>query len=87
VVNTNDVAIRLDSNTHYEKYGAHEMRIFLIEYDPSEVNAINIYTENLEKEKASMLLSIRDSKSEKVSGDATQKLLRDYEFINLDDYV
>lgn len=36
-----------------------ETKTFLIEYDASDVNALNIYTENLQKEKATMTLRIK----------------------------
>ena len=85
VVNTNDAALRLDSNTHYEKYGPKEARIFLIEYDPSEANAINIYTENMEKERASMTVTLRNTKQpiRAPSNSYTRKLVRNYEFVDI----
>lgn len=59
-----------------------------MEYEPSDSNAINIYTENMQKERGSMILTIRDSKSTENEGNIspilTRKLVRDYEFIDLD---
>lgn len=59
-----------------------------MEYEPSDSNAINIYTENMQKERGSMILTIRDSKSTEDEGNInpilTRKLVRDYEFIDLD---
>jgi hypothetical protein len=51
------------------------------------VNALNIYTENLQKEKATMSLQIiepSDEEGEKGKVVATHKLMRDNEFIDLD---
>lgn len=89
LITTSDMAVRLDPTvTHYETYLPRAVKTFLLEYDPNEVNAINIYTGNLQKLKTSMTLQIIESSSsseeEKPKVLATHKLMRDYEFIDLD---
>jgi hypothetical protein len=89
LITTSDMAVRLDPTvTHYEKYLPRAAKTFLIEYDPSEVNALNIYTENLQKQRATMTLEIIEQsgkgEEEKPKVLATHKLMRDYEFIDLD---
>jgi hypothetical protein len=88
VVTVNDIPVRIDSTTtHYERYGPKVANKFLIEYEPFEENALNIYTENMQKERGSMIFTVKDSKS--IEGDEsakaiiTKRLLRDYEFIDL----
>lgn len=40
--------VRLDqTNTHYERYEPNAVKKFVVEYEPTESNAINIFTENL----------------------------------------
>jgi len=61
IITTADSGVKLDSTTtHYEKYLPNAEKKFIMEYEPSEENSINIYTENLERSHTTMLLTIRD---------------------------
>ena len=61
----------------------------MIEYDPSLANAINIYTENMEKERASMSISLRNTRQTAGApfNSYTRKLVRNYEFVNIEDWL
>ena len=91
VVTASDLPIRLDPTaTHYEKYQPNAQKKFLLEYDPTNTNALNLYTEGLEKMHAAMTLTVRDAKLAEGEGEGEgrsvlrRKLVRDYEMVDLD---
>lgn len=61
IITTADSGVKLDpSTTHYERYLPLAEKKFIMEYDPSMENTINIFTENLERTHSTMNLTIRD---------------------------
>ena len=90
IVTTSASAIRLDPTaTHYEKYLKGDEKKFVVEYDPADDNILNIYTENLQKTKGKMKMTIKDVKEEEIDDQKINKvykyLIRDNEAINLNE--
>lgn len=77
-------AVRLDQTSiHYEKYPPAATRKFLLEFDPNQRNALNLFTVGLERAQAVMKLMVREvGETQELF---KKSLIRDSEWVDLDE--